>query len=141
MDYWIWLVLGIGLMALELFVPTGFYLFILGLAGVLVGLVVATGLMTSFNVQAVAFSVVAIGIWFGLGEKLRRLFFKKPAQPGQLVGKVVKVASAIPAGQVGSGDLWGTQWRLENVDSVELQAGAKAVVVAAEGVTLKVKRH
>ena len=138
---WIWLVLGLGLIALELFIPIGFYLFILGVSAVLVGAAAMSGLLGSLIGQAALFCLVAVVVWIGLGEKLRRLFFKKGTQPGQVIGRVITVSADIAPGQHGSGELWGVQWRLENVDSAPIRAGSEVIVTGAEGITLRVKRH
>jgi membrane protein implicated in regulation of membrane protease activity len=141
MAAWIWLVLGLGLIALELFAPSGFYLFILGVAAIVVGAVGAMGLLSSWMGQSALFSLVAVLVWLGLGEKLRSRFVKRGAQPGQVIGRTITIAAEIAPGHHGSGELWGVQWRLENVDSTPLLAGSEVVVVSAEGITLRVKRR
>jgi membrane protein implicated in regulation of membrane protease activity len=138
---WIWLIVGLGLIAVELFIPSGFYLFILGVAGILVGVTAATGLVDSWIAQSALFCLVAVLVWVGLGDKLRRVFFKRGAQPGQVIGRVITVTSDIAPGQHGSGELWGVQWRLENVDSAMIPTGSEVVVTSAEGITLRVKRR
>ena len=138
---WIWLIVGLGLIACELFIPSGFYLFILGVSGILVGVTAATGLVGSWIAQSVLFCLVAVLVWVGLGEKLRRVFFKRGAQPGQVIGRIITVTSDIAPGQHGSGELWGVQWRLENVDSIVIPTGSEVVVTSAEGITLRVKRR
>lgn len=140
MASWIWLVIGIGLIALELFLPTGFYLFILGVSGIVVGLLVSTGSLESWMLQALAFCAIAIAMSLVIGEKLRRVFGSKSAEPGQVIGKAVHISSDIQPGHIGSGELWGTTWRLENVDSVALHVGDEGTVVSAEGITLRVRR-
>lgn len=137
---WFWLLVGIGLIACELFFPTGFYLFILGLSGIVVGLLVSAGSLETWMLQALAFCAIAIAMSLVIGEKLRRAFGRKGAEPGQLVGQVVRLSSDIQPGHIGSGELWGTTWRLENVDSVVLRIGDEGAVVSAEGITLRVKR-
>ena len=140
MSPWVWLVLGIFLVAVELFVPSGFYLFMVGLSCVVVGLLATTGIVSSFAVEAIVFCVVAIGMWVLFGSRLRGLLGRKGRYAGQLPGQVVRVSSNLEPGQHGTGELWGTQWRLENIDSATLMAGSEAVVVSAAGVTLHVKR-
>jgi membrane protein implicated in regulation of membrane protease activity len=141
MEPWIWLVLGLGLVALELFVPSGFYLFILGISAIVVGAMAALGLVTAWGAQSLIFSLMAVGVWLGLGERLRKRFFKRSAHPGEVVGRIITVPADITPGQHGSGELWGVQWRLENVDSVTIPAGHEVVVTGAEGITLRVKRR
>jgi membrane protein implicated in regulation of membrane protease activity len=141
MPAWIWLVLGISLVIVELLLPSGFFLFILGIAGIVVGAFVATGVISGWMPEVVVFCVVAIGCWLAFGKHLVQLFSRRPAgHQGQLVGSVVSVTANIPVGSTGTGTLWGTQWRLENIDSSTLTAGSEAVVVSSQGITLQVKR-
>jgi membrane protein implicated in regulation of membrane protease activity len=140
MAAWIWIVLGLVTMIFELMLPSGFFLFILGAAGIIVGVVAAIGLAQSWISQALIFCVLAIGLWLLLGKKLRGVFKPSALQEGQVVGSIVTTSENIAPGGTGSGMLWGTQWRLENVDSVILAAGSEAVVVASHGIGLQVKK-
>jgi len=142
MPAWIWLVIGISLVVLELLVPSGFFLFILGLAGVVVGALVAAGIISGWMVEASVFCVAAIGCWLAFGKPLAGIFSRRHStgHQGQVVGSIVKVTAEIQAGSVGTGTLWGTQWRLENIDSNTLAAGSEAVVVASQGITLQVRK-
>jgi membrane protein implicated in regulation of membrane protease activity len=143
MPAWIWLVLGISLVIFELLVPSGFFLFILGLAGIAVGALVAAGLVAGWIYEVTSYCVIAIVCWLALGKRLAGIFAGKgfgEQQQGQIVGAIVAVSSDIPVGGKGVGTLWGTQWRLENIDSAPLVAGSEAVVVASQGIMLQVKR-
>jgi len=140
MHSWVWLVTGVVLMMLELLLPSGFFLLILGGSAVVVGALVEIGLFASWISQAIVFCAVAVCTWLLLGKKLRGMIGLAKPQAGQLVGATVKVTQAIPSGGSGSGELWGTSWRLQNVDSIELSVGTEAVVIGSEGITLQVKR-
>jgi len=140
MSLWVWLIVGILLVAAEVFIPSGFYLLMLGMASIIVGLLATTGVVSSFAVEAVIFCLVVVGMWLVLGSRPRGILGKKGGHAGQLVGQVVRVSSDLEPGRHGTGELWGTQWRLMNLDATPLVAGSEAVVVSAEGVTLRVKR-
>ena len=140
MQSWFCLVIGVVLMMLELLLPSGFFLLILGGSAVVVGALVGLGLFATWIPQAIVFCVVAVLTWLLLGKKLRNVVTASRSQHGQLVGAVVKVTQTISPGGSGTGELWGASWRMLNVDSVQLEGGSEAVVVGSEGITLQVRR-
>jgi membrane protein implicated in regulation of membrane protease activity len=142
MDAWIWLLGGIGLIVIEVMIPSGFFLLLLGLAALLVGTLVWLGIVGSWGSEVILFGIAAVILWSTLAEKLARSFSRRGVKSpqGQLEGAVVVVDGEIAAGARGLGTLWGSSWRLHNIDSVTLPAGSEAVVVASEGIGLQVKR-
>lgn len=138
MAAWIWLVLGLIVMALELLAPGGFFMFILGLAGLTVGLLGLAGLAGSLMPQTVIFSVTAVVFWIGLGKRLRSIV-RPNNTPGQLIGKRVVVQGDLSPATQGSGELFGSPWRVLNIGDTVIPDGAEAEVVGEEGVTLKVR--
>lgn len=139
MAAWIWLVLGLGLMALELIAPGGFFMLLLGLSGLVVGGLGLMGAAESLGAQTAVFSGTALVLWLGLGKRLRTLTLRQKSAPSQLVGRRVVVSGEILPAAHGSGELYGSPWRLQNVGDVVIANGAEAEVVAAEGVTLQVR--
>jgi membrane protein implicated in regulation of membrane protease activity len=138
---WIWLVVGVFLVVLELLTPAGFFLLILGGSAMAVGLLAAIGVCSTWIPQSICFCVIAVVSWLTLGQKLRNRLSQRPPQQGQVIGSVVKVAQRIAPGETGAGELWGTAWRIRNADSVDLLEGSDAVVVGSEGITLHVKQR
>jgi membrane protein implicated in regulation of membrane protease activity len=140
MQYWLWLLLGLSLAILELLTPSGFFLIILGGAAILVGLLVAAGIFASWNAQAIIFCLIALVIWFTLGKRLRETITTKDSRHGDLVGSLITVKTETAPGEDGSGELWGTSWRLKNIDNAILYPEERALVISCEGITLMVKR-
>jgi membrane protein implicated in regulation of membrane protease activity len=140
MAAWLWLVLGIVIMMMELMFPSGFFLFILGSAGIIVGVFSAAGVMQGWVSQAIVFCLAALSLWLLLGKRLQGILKPTAFKEGQLVGSVVRLSENLAPGASGSGVLWGTQWRVENVDSVILAAGSEVLVVSSQGISLQVKR-
>jgi membrane protein implicated in regulation of membrane protease activity len=138
----LWLLGGIGFLVLELFVPVGFYFFLLGCSAMLVGGVVAIGFLPTLNLQLGAFVVMAIAFPFIFAAKLKELFPRKIDGSGSdMIGQIVTVQDLILPGAIGVGQLWGSPWRIKNTDSTSIDKGDEVVVVSAEGVTLSVKRR
>lgn len=139
MSYWIWVVLGGALLALEMFIPSGFYLFILGLASLLVGCATIAGLVSSFTVQAALFVGLGLLFWLSLAGRLQARLRSKEARYDSLVGQLAKVSEVIAPGARGAGELWGAAWKLENVGASILRQGDECLVVGSDGITLQVK--
>jgi membrane protein implicated in regulation of membrane protease activity len=142
MDAWIWLVGGIALVTVEVLMPSGFYLLILGVAGILVGSLVALGLLSDWMYEVLLFCTTAIVLWIAFAKQLAELLGRTGTRTtqGQVEGAVVTVLSEIAPGAKGDGTLWGATWKLHNVDSTTLPAGSEALVVSSEGISLSVKR-
>lgn len=142
MSGWTWCLIGLAFILVELAVPSGFYLFLLGVSGILVGLVVLTGIVPGLTAQLVLFSLVAVVACFCLARKLQERIRGGSSTSTDAVGKAVKVgASFIAPGATGQGELWGSTWTLRNVGQEGLDSSSEAVVIGVEGLTLLVKRR
>lgn len=134
---WAWIVLGLVLLALELVVPGGYFLW-LGSAGVVTGLLAfVPGL--SLPWQVTIFGVLAIAIvigWTMLTRNRKQAtdqpFLNKRAE--RYVGHEGIIAEPIKDGS-GRLTLDDTIWRISGPD---LAAGQKVRVVATDGAVLKV---
>jgi membrane protein implicated in regulation of membrane protease activity len=134
---WGWLVLALVLMGLEVAAP-GVFLFWLGLAGLLVGLLSFVVTM-SWEIQLVLFAVLALAavpVW-------RRLAKAHSSAPGQdflnrrsdaLVGRIFTLEKPIQDG-VGTVRVDDTIWRVAGPDA---PAGSRVKVVRADGASLTV---
>jgi membrane protein implicated in regulation of membrane protease activity len=134
---WSWLVVGLVLMALEVAAP-GVFLFWLGLASLIVGLL-SFGIDISWEIQLIVFavlSIAAVPIW-------RRLARAKSSTPEQnflnrradaLVGRVFTLEKPIQDG-FGTVRVDDTVWRVAGPDA---PAGSRVRVVRADGASLTV---
>ena len=134
---WSWLVLGLVLMGLEVAAP-GIFLFWLGLAGLLVGLL-SFAINPGWETQLIAFaafSIAAVPVW-------RRLARARSSAPehdflnrrsAALVGRVFTLEKPIQDG-VGTVRVDDTVWRVAGPDT---PAGSRVKVVRADGASLTV---
>ena len=140
MQFWHWLALGFVLMAVELILPSFFFLW-LGISSVAVGLLLLAMPDLAFTMQGVLFAVAGIVSFYAS----RKFLKKKQAGFGhstlnkrssQLVGEIVTLESAIENGhgkaKVGDG-IW-------SVEGPDLPAGASVKITAADGTVLKVEK-
>jgi membrane protein implicated in regulation of membrane protease activity len=133
---WNWLIVGLALMALELIAP-GVFMFWLGLAALLVGLV-SFVLTPSWELQLLmfaTFAIAAVPLW-------RRLARHKPdnnnpflnKRADALVGRVFTLDKPIIDG-AGTVRIDDTIWRVAGPDA---PAGSRVKVVQADGASLTV---
>jgi inner membrane protein len=135
---WNWLIFGFVLMTLELIAP-GVFLFWLGLAALLVGLV-SFALHPSWQVQLLMFAVfaaAAVPVWrrlaWGRGAPSSdRPFLNRRADA--LVGRVFTLEKPIVDGS-GTVRIDDTIWRVAGPDT---PAGSRVRVVQADGANLTV---
>jgi membrane protein implicated in regulation of membrane protease activity len=134
---WNWLIAALLLMALELIAP-GVFLFWLGLAALIVG-VVSFGVAWSWQVQLVTFAVLAIA-----AVPLWRRFAQRASAPSDhaflnrradaLVGRVFTLDKPIVDGH-GTVRVGDTVWRIDGPDT---PAGSRVRVTATDGAKLTV---
>jgi len=135
---WNWLILAAALMALELIVP-GVFLFWLGLAALLVGLV-SFVVYPSWQAQLLmfaAFAAVAVPAWRQLARGTRQAdaantFLNRRAEA--LVGRVFTLEKPIVDG-AGTLRIDDTVWRVAGPDT---PAGSRVKIVRADGANLTV---
>lgn len=136
---WAWIIIGICLCTAELLVVSGFFLFLLGLSAVVVGLIVLSGLFPTWSAQAAIFSAISLLTWILFSKDLKRLLRRSAGGASwDTKGKTITVSQALEPNQVGAGELWGSTWRLKNIGDATITPGTECVVVDAEGVTLSV---
>ena len=135
---WNWLIFGFILMALELIAP-GVFLFWLGLAALLVGLV-SFVLHPSWQSQLLmfaAFAVAAVPLWRRLSRSNREASQSNPylnRRAAALVGRVFTLEKPIIDGS-GTVRVDDTIWRVAGPDA---PAGSRVKVVQADGANLTV---
>lgn len=138
-DAGIWYLIGIGLLAAEMLVSTGFYLLILGVAALIVGGATSTGIVGAWMSQAVVFSVCALAMWYFLAERLQTLLRSKEKEYKGIIGQTATAKETVTPGQKGSGEMWGAPWRMENVGSSVINSGDECEVLSSDGLVLQVK--
>ena len=141
MPWWGWILVGAMLLGLELVVTTEFYLVLLGVAAVAVGLF---GLVFDLAVwqQWLSFAVLAVVSLVGFRRRVWNWI-----EPGheqvrdRMVGEVATVSERIEPGATGSAELRGSVWTARNVGDTAIDAGERARAVEIDGLTLEVRRE
>ena len=142
MAWTIWVILGFSLLIAELFAFSGFFLFYLGLSGIITGLLVKTGFLVEDSNHWYAFGVIAI-ILLGVFKKKLDKYFKTilthSSNPDEIVGTIAKSNEEITASSRGRVTLRGASWNAQNVSDQLISLESEVTVVGIDGITLLVK--
>ena len=140
---WGWLVIGFGLMAIELLgLEAAFYLVIIGFAAIVTGLIGLVGLTLPVWGQWVFFSGVAIASMLLFQRKLYARFRVAPeASVNSLVGEIVNLSQDAEPGERCRVELRGSSWIAVNVGPETVAAGAQAEVIDVDGFLLEIESY
>jgi membrane protein implicated in regulation of membrane protease activity len=140
MDWWIWVLAGLGLLALEMMTPGGFYVMFFG-AGALVVVLVALGAVQPEWLQWLLFSVVSVFSVILFRGRLVAWSHAGGAAPvvDSLLGEIATPMEDIAPDALGKAELRGTAWTAHNVDARPLAKGQRGRVVRVDGLTLDIR--
>ena len=141
MTWWMWILAGLALLAVEVAIPGGIIMLFFGASAMIVGILVALGLGGPLWFQAVVFSAMSVVSLLTLrGPILRRMSSTNSVAEAvdSFAGEQARVLEDIPVGQEGQVELRGSTWTARNVGDGPLTAGEKSVVDRVEGLKLYV---
>lgn len=138
MNWQIWAIIGFLLFCAELFVPSGFFLVLIGLSALVTSAFVWIGATDPQWLPWAIFCGCGL-IMLVLGKVVfaDRLSRKsKPDSRDELTGAEVTIVSTIAVGATGSGEFRGTNWQIRNETGSPLHPGQRVRVSRVEGLTL-----
>jgi inner membrane protein len=142
MVWWLWVLLGLGLLGFEALTPGGFFAVFFGLAALLVGALTGLHLSGPPWLQWLLFSGSSVGFVLLLRRPLlERAKTARRALPpiDSLLGEVATLLDDLPAGAVGKAELRGTGWTVRSAEKEKLLKGARCRVERVEGLTLWIR--
>ena len=130
----LWLLAGSILCLMELFLPTAFVAFMMGLSALAVALVMYIWPTMALSLQVVLWLLLSTGAVF-----FTRRFLPSARVAKRMDSTEAKTLTAIPAGETGRVLYEGNSWRARCEDYVEeIAPNQKVYVVRREGNTLVV---
>lgn len=144
MTWWLWFILGFVLLALEMAIPTGFFVFFFGLSAVLVGFLSAIGLSDWPALEWFLFGIFALILLY-FRDTLRDKFFKNFQRADErndrdsLVGTIAKAKADIAPGEDGRVEMRGTDWSAKNIGTDIIREGQECIVIGQDSIRLEVK--
>lgn len=141
MPWWGWIAVGALLLTAEMgVVDADFYLVFLGVSALLVGLVGLAGADLPVWGQWLLFAAVSVVTLVFFRRRVYGML-RRSARPlaENLVGEVAVARERIEPGAIGPAELRGTRWTARNDGPEPIEAGGRARVERAEGLTLHVR--
>jgi membrane protein implicated in regulation of membrane protease activity len=142
MVWWLWALLGIVLLVVEVVTPGGFFAIFFAMGALLVSAMVGLNLGGPNWLQWLLFSILSIVSLLVFRGRLLTLF--QPAKRHSshidtLVGEVATLLGDLPPGGVGKAELRGSVWNVQNTDEQPLHKGQRCRVQRVEGLALWVR--
>ena len=142
MPWWGWIVVGAALLVAEMAIPTDFYLAVLGVSALLMGMLGALGLEAPVWGQWLLFAGISVLALLLIRRRMADRFRFQGGDPrvgDSLVGETARVRSAMAPGETGQIELRGTVWSARNAGKERLEKGDRAVVHEVDGLVLHVR--
>ena len=143
MSWWGWMVIGILLLAAELFaIDAQFYLVFLGASAIIVGVAsLLLGVALPVWLQWVLFGVIAVALMFTIRRKLYEMLRGGPTPEigTSALGQTLEIPEDLPPGGSCRTEFQGSTWTALNVDETSMPAGSIARIDQIDGLTLHVR--
>jgi membrane protein implicated in regulation of membrane protease activity len=138
MSWWVWVLVAIGLLAVEIVTPGGLFALFFGVGALCVAVLAALGAPPT--AQWLAFTVVSVLLLVTLRRSLQAKLGRGAARPvDSLVGEEVVLLADVPAGGEGRAELRGAPWAARAVAGTPLGKGQRCRVERVDGLTLWVR--
>ncbi len=138
MSWWLWILLGIALLVVEMLTPGGLFALFFGVGALAAAILAAVELPPV--VQWLAFPVVSLVLLATLRRTLQERLRARPSAPiDTLVGEEAVLLGEIPAGGEGQAELRGVPWKARVASGIPLRAGQRCKVERVDGLTLWVR--
>jgi inner membrane protein len=136
MEWWLWLLVGLVLAALELASTGGFYLIFFGVSAMFIGLMGAMGLAGPLWLQWLVFTILSVVLLLAFRRPILRMMNVETGPVDSLVGEFAIALDAIQPGAIGRAELRGSTWSARNLHSAEVARGQRCRVERVDGLML-----
>jgi inner membrane protein len=139
MTWWAWVVLGLVLMAAEIF-TTGIFLIFFGVGAVIVGILVWAGVGGPLWMEWLLFSVISIVSLILFRKPLmRKAKLNESIALDTMIGEKARALEAIAPNAKGRAELRGSAWSARNLGPHPIADGQTCTVEAVDGIVLMVR--
>ena len=139
LTWWLWLVAGSALLALEIVTPGGFYVFFFGIGAIVVGLLAVAGIAGPPWMQWLLFGLISIAALALFRRPLLRRFNVPHRDVDTMIGETAVALADIQAAGTGKAELRGSVWTARNAGEAIIAAGQRCRVESVKGLTLHVR--
>lgn len=139
MSWWIWVLIGFALLALE-FSTTTLHIGFFAVGAFVMGILIAFGVHPPLWAQILIFTAVSVIAFFFLRPILvRKLKLDQKKVVDTLVGEQAMAMEEIAVQGLGKAEMRGTTWSARNIGETVLNRGQRCVVANVEGLVIHVR--
>lgn len=139
MPWWIWVLIGVALLASEL-LSTTMHIAFFAVGALVVAILVGAGLDIPLWGQVTIFTGVSILSFFFVRPWLvQKLGLTKVTVVDSLVGEQAVALDDIGPAGLGKAEMRGSTWSARNIGETALARGQRCVVTAVEGLVIHVR--
>lgn len=141
MIWWIWILLGLGLLAAELLTPGGFFILFFGVGALAVGVLTAVWPAAPEWVQWLSFPAISILSLLAFRKPLKERFLSLPGskQVDTMAGETAVAADDIAPNGTGKVELRGASWSARNLSDRAIRGGERCRVEKVEDLLVFVR--
>src|SRR5690242_17604188 len=135
MAWWLWILLGVALLVVEIATPGGLFALFFGVGALCVAPLAFLGVGRA--AQWYAFTALSLLLLATLRRTLQERLSRREGPPvDTLVGEEVVLLADLPAGGEAKAELRGSPWNTRAAAGVALKAGQRARVERVDGLVL-----
>lgn len=139
MSWWIWVLIGIALLAAE-FASTTMHIGLFAVGAFVVALLVGVGVEMPLWGELLTFTVVSLlGFFFARPWLVRKLRLQSTHVVDSLVGEQATTMDEIPVAGLGKAEMRGSTWSARNIGDTVLTRGQRCIVAAVDGLVIHVR--
>lgn len=139
MAWWIWILIGVALLAIE-FASSTMHIGVFAVGALVVAILVGMGVEMPLWGQLVTFTAVSVfALLFLRPWIIRKLRLTETKVVDSLVGEQAVALDEIHPSGLGKAEMRGSTWSARNVGETALARGQRCVVAAVEGLVLHVR--
>ena len=139
MSWWIWVLIGVALLAAE-FASTSMHIGLFAVGALVVAALVALGVDMPLWGELLTFTVVSLlGFFFVRPVLVRKLRLQSTKVVDSLVGEQALTLDEIPVAGLGKAEMRGSTWNARNVGETALMRGQRCTVAGVEGLVIHVR--
>ena len=142
MPWWLWMLFGAALLAVEITIPGSFFVLFFGAAAIIVGALAGLGLIAEPWIEWLLFSAFSVGSLLAFRGRLLARFQKSRASTvgtDGFVGESATLLDDLEPGAVGRAELRGSVWAVRSREPQRLARGSYCRVESVDGLTLWVR--
>jgi inner membrane protein len=139
MSWWIWVLAGLLLLAIE-FASTTMHLGLFAIGAFVVAVLMAFGLELPLWSQILIFTGVSVfSLLFIRPILVRKLKLHETKQVDTLIGEQALALDDIDVAAIGKAEMRGSTWNARNIGETALIRGQRCIVAQVDGLELHVK--